>query len=86
MKVRALFFLSLGIFLMPSLLQACSVCFGNPDSLQSKALSGAILFLMATIGAVLGGIAVLAVIWSRRAKQLENSASKNRLSSLAASS
>lgn len=49
---------------------ACSVCFGDPNSLQSKALGGAVLFLLAVIGGVLVSIAFLAITWSRRAKKL----------------
>lgn len=50
---------------------ACSVCFGDPNSLQSKALSGAVLFLLVVIGSVLAAIAYLAFSWSRRAKQMD---------------
>ncbi len=47
---------------------ACSVCFGNPNSLQSKALGVAVLFLLGTTGIVLTGIISCIVLWSRRAK------------------
>lgn len=49
---------------------ACSVCFGDPNSMQSKALAVAVLFLLGTVGAVLGGIAYSMFTWSRRAKKL----------------
>lgn len=48
---------------------ACSVCFGDPNSLQSKALGAAVLFLLGTVGAVLGGIVISTVVCIRRAKK-----------------
>ncbi len=37
----------------PSLAQACSVCFGNPDSPHTQGMRSAILFLLTIIGGVL---------------------------------
>ncbi len=54
----------------PNVLWACSVCFGDPSSLQSKALGGAVLFLLTVIGGVLAAIAYLGFSWSRKAKKL----------------
>ena len=59
------FFLSGKVF-------ACSVCFGNPETLQSKALGGAVLFLLAVIGGLLAAIALLSILWFRRAQKLEH--------------
>lgn len=49
----------------------CAVCFGDPSSLSSKALLAAVFFLGALITSVLGAIAWTAVVWTRRAKKLE---------------
>ena len=53
---------------------ACSVCFGDPNTLQSKALAVAVLFLLGTVGAVLGAIAYSIFTWSRRSKELSEAA------------
>ena len=45
---------------------ACTVCFGDPNSLSSKALTAAVFFLLGVVGFVLAGIAFTAVKWSRR--------------------
>ncbi len=50
---------------------SCSVCFGNPNSLQSKALGASVFFLLATVGIVLGGILFYALKWTWRAKKLQ---------------
>lgn len=65
----AAFAFSAFISYMPVLF-ACSVCFGDPNSLQSKALGGAVLFLLAVIGGVLTVIALLGYTWAQRAKKL----------------
>jgi hypothetical protein len=49
----------------------CAVCFGDPNSLSSKALLGAILFLGAVVVSVLCVIAWTAVVWAKREKKLE---------------
>ena len=49
---------------------ACAVCFGNPDSLSSKALIVAVFFLMGTVVLVLGGIGWTALAWSKHEKRL----------------
>lgn len=55
--------------LVPSA-EACTVCFGDPDSLMTKGLKTGILLLVVVIAVVLGGIAAVAITWSRRAKAL----------------
>ena len=50
---------------------ACSVCFGDPASLSSKALVAAVFFLLGVVVLVLGTIAFTAFKWSRRAKEVE---------------
>ena len=47
---------------------ACSVCFGDPDSMSTKGLKMGVLFLLAVIFAVLAAIAWTGVVWVRRAK------------------
>lgn len=68
-------FLFPAVFFTLSKAHACSVCFGNPDSLQSKALTGAVLFLLAVVTVVLIGIASLLIQWSGRARRLEKTPS-----------
>ena len=50
---------------------ACAVCFGDPNSLSSKALTTAVFFLCGVVLCVLAGIAWTAFVWARRAKKLE---------------
>jgi len=50
--------------------QACAVCFGDPNSPQTKAVGGGILLLLGCIATVLGGFASLFVYWMVRAKRL----------------
>jgi len=50
---------------------ACSVCFGDPKSLQSRGLFFGVCFLLLLVVFVLGAVASTAVSWARRAKELE---------------
>lgn len=50
---------------------ACSVCFGDPNSLQSKALGASVFFLLGTVGLVLAGIGYTIFACMRRAKKLD---------------
>ncbi len=45
---------------------ACAVCFGDPESLSSKAVGTAVILMMVVVGGVLFGIAWTAYQWSRR--------------------
>jgi hypothetical protein len=49
----------------------CTVCFGDPNALSSKALVLAVFFLGAVVVSVLGGIGWTAFTWSRRARRLD---------------
>lgn len=49
---------------------SCATCYGNPDSPTSKALVAAVVFLLATIIAVLGGFLALIVHYNRRSRDL----------------
>lgn len=47
---------------------ACSVCFGDPNSLQTKSIVTGIIVLLSLTGVVLAAIAYTAFVWIRRAK------------------
>jgi len=59
--------------LHPLTVQACAVCFGDPNSDLSKGIKAGVIVLILVVGGVLGGIASIAISWSRRAKALESS-------------
>lgn len=50
---------------------ACAVCFGDPNSLQTKAAWAGVAFLLFVVLFVLGGIAYTGFVWARRARELE---------------
>lgn len=52
----------------PRLLEACSVCFGNPDSPHTQGMNNAILFLLVVIGGVLVGFATFFLHLVRRSR------------------
>ena len=54
------------------LVMACSVCFGNPNSSLTKGALAGVLFLLAVIVSVLGGILVTGIVWSRRARKISS--------------
>ncbi len=56
---------------LSSLFAACTVCLGDPNSLQSRGTMFGVFFLLAVIVFVLGGIGTTAIVWARRAKNLE---------------
>lgn len=56
---------------------ACSVCFGDPDSLMSKGVAAGVLSLGAIIVGVLAAIAYTSISWARRAKELHDKAKDN---------
>ncbi len=49
---------------------ACSVCFGDPNSLMSKGTKAGVLFLLGVLVFVLGAIAATAISWARKSKSL----------------
>ena len=58
------------MLLVPSILSACPVCYGAPDSPMTKSSNNAILFLLGVVGFVqVGFIALFWTFW-RRAKEL----------------
>lgn len=62
--------------IMPSsIFFGCAVCFGDPNSLSSKALTLGIFLLFGVIAFVLSCIAWTAFSWARREKKM-NAASE----------
>lgn len=71
MKRRiAIVLVALAIVLVPAVLSACPVCYGNPNSPMTKSSNNAIGFLLGVIGFV--QIGFIAMFWSfwRRAKAM----------------
>ena len=60
----------IAILLIPTVLSACPVCYGAPDSPMTKSSNNAILFMIGVIGFV--QIGFIAMFWSfwRRAKAM----------------
>ena len=54
---------------IPSIANACPVCFGGPNSI-GKGMDAAILFLLSIVGLVQLGIVALFISFWRRAKAL----------------
>ncbi|HXH94991.1 MAG TPA: hypothetical protein VNN25_25685 [Thermoanaerobaculia bacterium] len=65
-----LFMITAVILLVPAVLSACPVCYGNPDSPMTKSSNNAILFMIGVIGFV--QIGFIAMFWSfwRRARAM----------------
>ena len=70
---RSTAILGLFVFLSPLSAQACAVCFGNKDSLQTKGTMAGVLFLLIVIVVVLAGFAVTFVRWGLRERALQES-------------
>ena len=49
---------------------ACSICYGDPNSLQVKGAEAGVLVLLGVIGAVLVSIAGMILFWTLRARRL----------------
>ena len=56
---------------VPFISFACAVCFGNPDSLSSKALLAGVFSLVGVVAIVLASIAWTGFVWAQRAKNIE---------------
>ncbi len=61
----------LGVLLSSHAAQACSVCYGDPNSAMTQGAQAGVLVLLGVVGVVLTGIASLLIFWMRRAAQLE---------------
>ena len=64
-------FVALALLLMPSFVEACGSCYGDPGSGLTRGAKAAILFMIALIGSILFTIARLAWVWKKRAEALE---------------
>jgi hypothetical protein len=51
---------------------ACTVCFGDPNSAETRGLRGAIVFLLVLVGLVQVGFLRLFWVFRRRAKSLDD--------------
>lgn len=51
--------------------QACAVCFGDPDSRMVKGVVAGVLVLVGVISAVLAGVASVGVCWMQRSRRLD---------------
>lgn len=58
-----------GALMIPETLQACAVCYGNPESDMAKGAAAGVLVLMGIIVSVLVGIVGVAIFWMRRARR-----------------
>ena len=56
--------------LAPRATLACAVCFGDPDSPQTKAMGAGILFMLGCIGTVLACFAAVFCYWAVRSHRL----------------
>ena len=66
-----------GLMLLPvDPLLACTVCFGDPDSAETKGLRGAILFLLLLVGGVQVGFLRLLWVFRQRSRSLEERKSR----------
>jgi len=50
--------------------EACSVCFGDPNSLMAKGAVMGVVVLLGVVGCVLGGMAGTGIYWIRRGRRL----------------
>ena len=62
---------AVAVLLIPTVLSACPVCYGAPNSPMTKSSNNAIMFLLGVIGFVQVGF--VAMFWSfwRRAKAMQ---------------
>jgi predicted transporter len=59
-------FTTIAVLVIPTLAQACPVCFGNPNSAQTKAAQAGILALLGVTVAMLASIAGFFFVYLRR--------------------
>lgn len=65
--------------LWPRVAWACSVCAGNPDSVQRQSAVAGVVTLGVIIMAVVASIVATAIQWTRRARELEAQAAKGEV-------
>lgn len=49
---------------------ACSVCFGDPDSSMTRGAFAGVMVMLGIIATVLGGVICTAVFWTQRSRKL----------------
>ena len=54
----------------PSTVAACSVCFGDPNAKETKAMAAGILFMLGCIGTLLVSFAAVFCYWAVRSHRL----------------
>jgi len=64
----------------PSVAQACSVCFGDPDSPMTTGAVAGVAVMVGFIGFILFGIAGTACFWMVRCRRIAMSQPTNRTS------
>jgi hypothetical protein len=70
---------ALAVTVVPRVLEACPVCFGDPSSPMTKGVDNGVLFLLGVIGFVQIGFVALFIAFWRRAKHLRETRQKFRL-------
>ncbi|MCE2438479.1 MAG: hypothetical protein J4F39_03520 [Candidatus Latescibacteria bacterium] len=58
--------------LLPDMVRACAVCYGDPESDMAKGAAAGVLVLMGIVVSVLGGIVGVTIFWVRRARRYGN--------------
>ena len=58
--------------MLPDMVRACAVCYGNPESDMAKGAAAGVLVLMGIIVSVLVGIVGVTIFWARRARRYGN--------------
>ena len=58
--------------MLPEMVRACAVCYGNPESDMAKGAAAGVLVLLGIIVFVLAGIAGVTVFWMGRARRYRN--------------
>ena len=61
------------VLLMPLRAAACTVCYGDPNSLQVQGAEAGVLFLLGVIVTVLLSIAGMILFWILRARRISRS-------------
>ena len=64
------FLLAVALAVTPTILSACPVCFGDPNSAMMKGTNNGVFFLLGVIGFVQVGLGAMFVAFWRRARAL----------------
>jgi len=71
----------LALLAVPSAAQACSVCFGDPESPMMKGAAAGVYVMIGVIGFVLVGIAGTACFWLVRCRRMAAGLPADRMNS-----